>query len=251
MPKPHFIRGHALESRVVELLKAGTSLKAVSEITGFAVSMIGRYRAACLRHEPTGRDVTISPALGVTPAPAISAAAAARASNIAAKTVLALREARISVKSARAAKLNQITQERAADMSCCEACRRPRSAHPWEETREGTNDKGKKTQTRVGCDEYRAIPGGTTGLIIRKPRAGGLVEYAIDTSLLDALNVIEKDIAIEMGQWQEGHNSTQLQVQIVVPWTGEGERPAVRVSHADDPINTIEVTDMAVVQNPV
>lgn len=226
-------------------------LEEISAMCGFSKNSISRYRKLFLRHEPSARDLALEPASAVTPSLAISAAAAARASNIAVRGALALRETRIAVKSARAVKLNQITQERAADMSFCESCRRPRSGHPWEEMRPGLDAKGKKIEVRVACDEYRAIPGGTTGLIIRKPRAGGLVEYAIDTSLLDALNVIEKDIAIEMGQWQEGHNSTQLQVQIVVPWTGEGERPAVRVSHADDPINTIEVSDMAVVQNPV
>lgn len=161
--------------------------------------------------------------------------------NLAARAIvgripLMIRENRVAEKAKRAELLNRVIAERATDMGICEHCRKPRDIHPWEDATTGRR-----------CDEYVHVPGGTTGLIVRKHKAHG-TEYAVDTGLLDQLNQHEKDIAIELGQLNDVANGTQLSVQIVCPWRGE-DAPQVRVSLADGPVIDIDdYTNMGVVQ---
>lgn len=141
--------------------------------------------------------------------------------------VLAIRENRIAHVQARHRLLNQVIEERGADMELCESCRRPEDEHPWQDEFRG-------------CSSFHAIPGGTTGLIVRKIKATG-TEYAVDTGILSELREMEKHIAVELGQWQEGVSTGSLSVQIVCPWADGPNRPEVRVSH--DETGTIEATD--------
>jgi hypothetical protein len=62
-----------------------------------------------------------------------------------------------------------------------------------------------------GADpSMRAVPGGTTGYLVRQTKMIGvgataerLSEYAVDSGLLTALAAIEKQAAQEVGQWTE------------------------------------------------
>lgn len=139
--------------------------------------------------------------------------------------VLAIRENRIAHVQARHRLLNQVIEERGAEMELCESCQRPEDEHPWQDELRG-------------CTRFHAIPGGSTGLIVRKLKATG-TEYAVDTGVLSELREMEKHIAIELGQWQEGVNTGSLSVQIVCPWADGAHRPEVRISHD----TTIEATD--------
>lgn len=57
-------------------------------------------------------------------------------------------------------------------------------------------------------DDMQGIPGGSTGLLVRKiksigvgPNAKEVEEYAVDTGLLNELREHEKQVAQELGQW--------------------------------------------------
>lgn len=66
------------------------------------------------------------------------------------------------------------------------------------------------------AESYKdAAPGGETGLLTKKVKQFG-EEYVIDEALLGQLSAHEKDMAIELGQWQES-NQINVGIQIVYP----------------------------------
>lgn len=65
-------------------------------------------------------------------------------------------------------------------------------------------------EERAAEDKMRAIPGGTSGLVARKYKMIGfgkqaqrVEEYEVDVATLRELREIEKQAAIELGQWTE------------------------------------------------
>jgi hypothetical protein len=63
---------------------------------------------------------------------------------------------------------------------------------------------------RAADPTLQAVPGGATGLLVRQLRAIGhgrnqavIEDYAVDTGLLKEMREIEKQVAVECGQWQE------------------------------------------------
>jgi hypothetical protein len=82
-------------------------------------------------------------------------------------------------------------------------------------------------ERRAANPEIRALPGGDTGLIVRQRKMLGtgdnavpIVEAALDTGLLKEMRELEKQAAIECGQWVEKQDLTsqgkRLPIQFVV-----------------------------------
>lgn len=73
------------------------------------------------------------------------------------------------------------------------------------------------------AEDMADAPGGKSGLLARKrkmigsgPLAREVVEYELDTGLLSEFREHEKQVAQELGQWQEG-NGPQTNIMIVCP----------------------------------
>lgn len=114
--------------------------------------------------------------------------------------MLQLREVRIQAKKDRWARLQTIVNERAAAMA--------------------------------------DIPGGSSGFLARDYKGENVV-HNFDASLYKALGDTEKDLAIEVGQWQESGQHSGVSVQIVMPTSsGSGELP--RVSFASEDVLTLD-----------
>jgi hypothetical protein len=92
--------------------------------------------------------------------------------------VLAVRQKRLAWLQDRHDRLNLIVEERAADMA--------------------------------------AIPGGKSGLLAKDFKSDGREVYKVDGVLLSELREHEKQVAVELGEWQE-HNIPGVMVQIVLP----------------------------------
>lgn len=70
-------------------------------------------------------------------------------------------------------------------------------------------------EERAADATMRAVPGGTTGLVLRTYKQLGLgkgarlvEEYAVDAGTLRELRELEKHVACELGQWTEKHEHT-------------------------------------------
>lgn len=87
------------------------------------------------------------------------------------------------------------------------------------------------------AEDMKGIPGGSTGLLVRKiksigvgPAAKEVEEYAVDTGLLSELREHEKQVAQELGQWiSKADVTTQGKAEAVLHFEsngfGEGEGP--------------------------
>lgn len=137
---------------------------------------------------------------------------------ILAAPALQIRENRIRLNQDIANRLMTVVNERAADMSVCERCRQPASVHPFSDPEDSTKR----------CLHFIAVPGGTSGLIVRKLKKDGF-EYAVDTGLLGEVREYQRQTAIELGQWQEGVTG-QVSIQIVCPSTGSAPEQMPRIS---------------------
>ena len=177
--QPALANAEKLESVIPEGLK---------EKHKAGVSMSGKQASQCPEVYQTASD----------------AAKALTKQAILSAPLLHLRDQRIRLNQELTARMLSVINERAEDMSVCEACRRPEDAHPWEDPETGRR-----------CDEYRKVPGGQTGLVIRKLKATGY-EYAVDTPLLAEIREHQKQVAIDLGQWQE-NSSGAVSIQIVMP----------------------------------
>jgi hypothetical protein len=85
--------------------------------------------------------------------------------------------------------------------------------------------------TTEWCREYVNVPGGKTGLVVRKLKTNGY-EYAVDTALMAEMRETLKHTATELGQWQE-NTAGAVSIQIVCPAAGTSEMPRVNYSAAD------------------
>lgn len=165
---------------------------------------------------------------------------------ILAAPALHIRDNRIRLNQAVSDRMLTVINERAEEMSVCEGCRRPAEAHPWEEMRPGKDKEGNAIEIRTACDTYRHIPGGKTGLIIRKLKANGY-EYVVDTALLAEIREHEKHVAIELGQWQETAATGSVSIQIVCP-TQPGEQPRITFAAPDALEGSCE--EIGIIQRP-
>ena len=92
--------------------------------------------------------------------------------------VLAVRQKRLELLQERHNRLNLIVDERGADMA--------------------------------------GVPGGKSGFLARDYKSDGREIYKVDGVLLSELREIEKQSAIETGEWQE-HTAPGVMIQIVMP----------------------------------
>jgi hypothetical protein len=111
-------------------------------------------------------------------------------------TGLALKENRIADKKERVAALQRVRQQRAEVCGQGEPLYNPVTGLPLID---------KKTNAPIVVP----IPGGDTGLVVRQPRAAG-VQFSVDGVLLASISALEKEIAIEMGDWK-----TKSQMEVV------------------------------------
>lgn len=88
-------------------------------------------------------------------------------------------------------------------------------------------------EARADAPEMAAAPGGSTGLLVRTMKQVGskvVEEFAVDTGLLKELREIEKQAAVELGQWNEA--------------------PPTEASKADELIRAFQAGCKAVVGRP-
>ncbi len=79
-----------------------------------------------------------------------------------------------------------------------------------EALRQAIYNKVENDVSNVGIDEYEA--GTSTGYIVKKTTVTGKstsTEYAVDTGLLGEIRQLEKQLAIELGQWQENDRANE------------------------------------------
>jgi hypothetical protein len=256
------IETHPQKAKIVDWILAGHSTRDIASKTVPPVSFnaIQRYKTNVIkpmleRAEESKRIIGEKPRRVVTPVPREDAPEAVQAvqNAILDAPAIHIRENRIKLQQELTKRLTRVVNERAADMSVCEQCRRPRSAHPWEEMKDGVDKEGLPIQYRVGCDEYRMVPGGETGLVIRKLKATG-IEYAVDTAVLAEIREQEKHVAIELGVWNEGATTGSVSIQIVCPSAGApaGELPRVSFASTDQieaaPEDADEISEIGLVQ---
>ena len=78
---------------------------------------------------------------------------------------------------------------------------------------------------RAKAPDMQNIPGGRTGLLVRRVRSIGgddtVDEYAVDTGLLQELREYAKQAAQEMGQWVEHHKDDTDYHGELADWTDE------------------------------
>lgn len=238
------VENHPEKQKIIDMILAGKPVREISNAVTPSVNFMAlqRYKANVLK--PVLANAELSSSILIRPNKPLQAlssdtkALQMTKSAIMAAPILTIRDNRVAEKVKRHRLLEQIRAERAADMELCESCRRPKDAHPWEDP-----------TTSGRCDVFHAIPGGTTGLIIRKLKATG-IEYAIDTSYLGAADVLEKDIAIEQGQWNENAGGSGISIQIICPQAPEIES-APRISYSESDQLTLEgdvCADIATIQ---
>ena len=78
---------------------------------------------------------------------------------------------------------------------------------------------------RAKAPDMQNVPGGRTGLLVRRVRSIGgdetVDEYAVDTGLLQELREYAKQAAQEMGQWVEHHKDDTEYHGELADWTDE------------------------------
>lgn len=77
------------------------------------------------------------------------------------------------------------------------------------------------------ADDMATVPGGKSGLLVRQIKQIGsgesaqiVEEYKLDTGLLSEFREHEKQVAMELGQWQEStgnHNDVTVQLMVAIP----------------------------------
>ena len=245
------IDDHPQKQKIIDGILAGLSTRAISAslVPPVSFNAIQRYKVSVIkpmlqRAEESNRILLGNKILKTPPADLSNASEAVQAVQkaILDAPALHIRENRIKIQQELTNRLLTVVKERAADMAVCESCRRREDEHPWEEMRDSFDKDGKPIEVRHGCDVYRRVPGGETGLIVRKLKSTG-IEYAVDTAVLAEIREQEKHVAIELGQWQEGTGG-QVSIQILCP-TAPGGDQMPRVVLGDAPL-AIEAGDDAI-----
>ncbi len=89
------------------------------------------------------------------------------------------------------------------------------------------NDRWRKMKQvlreRAAAPEMENVPGGKTGLLVRKVKCIGggenareVEEYEVDTGLLKEIRDLEKQVAQELGQWEAGKGDDRPNVNLNV-----------------------------------
>ncbi len=89
------------------------------------------------------------------------------------------------------------------------------------------NDRWRKMKQvlreRAAAPEMENVPGGKTGLLVRKVKSIGggdsareVEEYEVDTGLLKEIRDLEKQVAQEVGQWEAGKGDDRPNVNLNV-----------------------------------
>jgi hypothetical protein len=93
------------------------------------------------------------------------------------------------------------------------------------------------------------VPGGESGFLSRDYKGVGdsmTPVYKFDDALFKSFGDIEKDIAIELGQWQENTGVGQISIQIVLPRSGASPDAEPRISYASADAIDLEDGDAVV-----
>lgn len=256
------IEKHPQKTKIVEWILSGRSTRDIADTAQPPVSFsaVQRFKSSVIkpmvqRAEESGRILGKTMRAKQAPEPMVADTQATQAvqNAILDAPALHIRENRLRIQQELTNKLLRVVRERGEDMSVCEACRLPESAHPWEEMRDSIDKDGKPVEIRTGCDVYRRVPGGETGLVIRKLKATG-IEYAVDTAVLAEIREQEKHVAVELGQWQENTGAGSVSIQIVCPSAGSpaGELPRVSFAAVDqiEAADEDEVSEIGLLQKP-
>lgn len=190
------IESHPQKQQIIDLILAGKSLRDIAGTVTPKVSIMAlqRYKAGVIR-PALSKAAALAKVLGNAPIQANEQLAAdvtaVTSEALRAAPILAARENRLAALQDRHNRLNLVMYERADDMA--------------------------------------DAPGGKSGLLARKrkmigagPMAREVTEYELDTGLLSEFREHEKQVAIELGQWQEG-TGTQVSIAIVCPATERAE----------------------------
>lgn len=256
------VEEHPQKQKIIDGLLAGRSTRAIADsiVPPVSFSAIQRYKVNVIkpmleRAEQSNRILLGNKVLR-TPKPeefeSGSATQVVQQAFLDAPA-LQIRENRIKIQQDLTNRLLTVVRERAEDMMVCESCRRTKDEHPWEEMRDSFDKDGKPIEVRHGCDVYNRVPGGETGLIVRKLKANG-IEYAVDTAMLAEIREQEKHVSIDLGQWQEGTGG-QVSIQILCPAAPGGDQmPRVVfgdaqlvIEAATEPVDA-EFEDIGVIQ---
>jgi hypothetical protein len=114
-------------------------------------------------------------------------------------TGLALKQGRIEAKKARAALLRRVIRARAKHYARYTPV--DGLGHPLV-YRDDTGEPILDPITLKPRPIVMIVPGGDTGLLVREEKTAG-THFSVDTGLLAELDTIERDIAIEMGDWKK------------------------------------------------
>ena len=232
---------HPQKAKIIDLILSGMATRTIgsSVVPPIPHSAVQRYKTSIIkpmvqRAAVSERILTEVPGLKDKPMdfsglpPAVQAVQKA----IQDAPALHIRENRIKAKADRWRRVQMIVDGRAADMSLCANCKKPKDIHPWEDD----------IHPERRCDTFVAVPGGESGFLARDFKGAGenLQEvYKFDDALFKSFGDIEKDIAIELGQWQENAGSGSVSIQIVCP-TQPGEQP--KITFAQDETLTLEAS---------
>jgi hypothetical protein len=235
---PEFsVDSHPQKAKIIDALLAGTPLRTIGTdvIPHVSHTSLARYKASVIkpmleRAEESKRILGLgqpekNSENGKKPTLSVPTVNQAVQNAIQDAPALQIRENRIKAKTERWLRVQKIVDGRAADMSLCETCRRPLEDHPWADAATGRQ-----------CAVFVAVPGGESGFLARDFKGSGenLQEvYKFDDALFKSFGEIEKDIAIECGQWNENAGGGAVSIQILCPAPGSGDVPRVSFAHQD------------------
>lgn len=110
----------------------------------------------------------------------------------------------------------------------------------------GLNDRRNRLlrviEARADADEYQVAPGGSTGLLARTLKCLGsgdnatiVAEFAVDTGLLKELRELEKQAAVELGQWNEAPATEASKADELIRAFQSGYKAVVAAGPGDGP----------------
>lgn len=240
---PSAVESHPQKKKIIQYILEGKPVRDIARLVSppLDFNVIQRYRTKVVRPSLANAEAESRILLGSKALSADTLAIRATQEAIQHAPALHIRQNRINLTQDMTDRLVRVVQERAADMSVCEHCREPQSAHPYIRA------------DGFRCDVYQHVPGGQTGLIVRKIKQTG-TEYAVDTGLLSEIREHAKQVAIELGQWQEGATPGHVSIQIVCPASAD---PAAlpRISYSSDDsidslLDRVDTSELGLLQKP-
>lgn len=221
MPVGFQVENHPEKKKIIEMILAGKPVREIGRSVSPPIEFnaIQRYKSNVLKpvlaNAELSSSILIRQNRPLTPLSDDTQALQMTKSAILAAPILTIRDQRISAKVDRHRRLQMIVDERAADME--------------------------------------SVPGGQSGFLTRDFKGAGdsMTEvYKFDAPLEAAFGAIEKDIAIELGQWNENAGGSGISIQIICPQAPELES-APRISYSESDQLTLEsgvCADIGVIQ---